>query len=103
MTHSVAPPMFRVELAREGRLLAEFDVRAGFGPTVECATALFASDLQPSQRPSAREVRDAVRTVVARHDPGGCAAIVANAYGNEPDLAMRRMTWALAQVTAAIG
>jgi hypothetical protein len=59
----------------------------------EVAEALFVSDLQPSQSPSAEAVQAAVDSTVARYGTGGCAARVASEFGDHPDLAVRRMTW----------
>ena len=66
------------------------------------AEALFASSLQISQQPTASEVRDAVDVVTLRS--GGaeeCAGVVATEFGEHPDSAVRRMTWALATVRSA--
>jgi hypothetical protein len=60
------------------------------------AQALFASSLQPSERPTADHVADAVRDALAGYGPAGCAAFVAAEYGDHPDSAAARMRWALA-------
>jgi hypothetical protein len=60
------------------------------------AEALFASTLQRSQSASSDQVRVAVATALRRLGPGGCAAQVAGEFGDHPDTAAARMTWALA-------
>jgi hypothetical protein len=64
------------------------------------AEALFLSSLQSSERPTAGAVRDAVTTTVRRLGVRGCAAQVADEFGDHPDTAVPRMTWALAMVRA---
>jgi hypothetical protein len=56
--------------------------------------ALFASSLQPSQAPTAHQVRAAVADTVARIGAVRCAAIVAQEFGDHPETAVRRMAWA---------
>jgi hypothetical protein len=56
--------------------------------------ALFVSHLQSSQRPSAEVIRDAVSDAVTRHGETGCAALVAQEFGEHPDVAVDRMRWA---------
>ena len=56
--------------------------------------ALFASDLQRSQQPSAELIRAAVNATVDRLGPNGCAALVAQEFGEHPDCALGRMQWA---------
>jgi hypothetical protein len=46
--------------------------------------ALFASPLQRSDEPSARQVRRAITTAIRVHGVRGCAARVAQAYGEHP-------------------
>jgi hypothetical protein len=61
------------------------------------AQALFSSFLQPSDRPSAGQVAQAVRDGLRRHGGAeGCAAVVAAEYGEHPVEAAARMRWALA-------
>jgi hypothetical protein len=68
-------------------------------PSVRAA-ALFASDLQPSDRPTAARVRDAIRLSHTVHGgQPGCAALVAAEYGEHPDIAVARMRWALTLAT----
>ena len=67
------------------------------------ADALFASPLQRSCAPSAGQVRQAIGTAIGAYGAGGCAARVAQAYGEHPDTALARMRWALAAVASAFG
>jgi hypothetical protein len=56
--------------------------------------ALFVSDLQRSQQPTAELIRAAVAATVDRLGPTGCAALVAQEFGERPDCALGRMRWA---------
>lgn len=67
------------------------------------AEALFASDLQPSQHPSTRQVWDVVHATVVQHGEVWCTARVAEEFGEHPDCAYRRMQWALTAVHEAFG
>ena len=62
------------------------------------AEALFLSALQPSGSPSPDQIRRAVTTTLRRLGVRGCAAQVAGEYGDHPDTAVARMSWALATV-----
>ena len=62
------------------------------------AEALFLSTLQPSGSPSPDQVRRAVTTTLQRLGVRGCAAQVAGEFGDHPDTAVTRMSWALATV-----
>jgi len=62
------------------------------------AEALFLSALQPSGAPSPDQVRRAVATMLRRLGVRGCAAQVAGEFGDHPDTAVARMSWALATV-----
>jgi hypothetical protein len=62
------------------------------------AEALFASTLQPSESPSPDQVRRAIATTLRRLGIRGCAAALAAEFGDHPDLAAARMTWALATI-----
>ena len=64
------------------------------------AEALFLSALQPSGAPSPGQVRRAVATTLRRLGVRGCAAEVAGEFGDHPDTAVARMSWALATVHA---
>ena len=63
--------------------------------------ALFVSDLQRSQEPTAELIREAVRVTVDRLGPSGCAALVAQEFGEHPDCALSRMQWARHAVRSA--
>ena len=63
------------------------------------AEALFASTLQPSGSPSPDQVRRAVTAALRRLGIRGCAAQVAGEFGDHPDTAAARMSWALATVS----
>ena len=65
--------------------------------------ALFVSDLQRSQQPTAELIREAVLATVDRLGPGGCAALVAQEFGEHPDCAIGRMQWARLAVRTAFG
>ena len=67
------------------------------------AGALFVSALQPSQNPGARQVRQAVEAAVRRFGGGGCAARVAQEFGEHPEAAAARMRWARQAVAHAFG
>jgi len=65
------------------------------------ADALFASALQPGDAPSAAQVDRAIAAAVRAFGTRGCAARVAQAYGESPETAVMRMRWARAMVTGA--
>ncbi|GAA4600352.1 hypothetical protein BJY16_003480 [Actinoplanes octamycinicus] len=56
--------------------------------------ALFVSDLQRSQQPTAEVIRAAIDATVDRLGAHGCAALVAQEFGEHPDCAIGRMRWA---------
>ena len=66
------------------------------------ADALFASALQRSDEPSAAQVDLAIAAAVRAFGTRGCAARVAQAYGEHPETAVVRMRWARATVTGAL-
>jgi hypothetical protein len=75
-----------------------------FGPLMDDdrAEALFVTNLQRSECPSAEQVREAVMGAFYRH--GGtrnCAALVAEEFGEHPETAVARMRWAREAVHAA--
>jgi hypothetical protein len=75
------------------------------GPgTVEAvqAEALFASALQPSASPTPDQVRHAVATTLRRLGARACTARMAGEFGDHPDTAVARMSWALATIHAAM-
>ena len=59
------------------------------------AEALFASTLQSSESPTADQVRGAVSATLRRLGATGCAALLAGEFGEHPDTAAARMSWAL--------
>ena len=67
------------------------------------ADAVFASALQVSQVPDAGQVKLAVAAAVRRFGLRGCAAQVAQEFGEHPELAAARMRWALRVVADAFG
>jgi hypothetical protein len=58
------------------------------------ADALFASALQLSDGPSATQIRQAIAAAIRVFGARGCAARVAQAYGEHPETAVVRMRWA---------
>jgi hypothetical protein len=63
--------------------------------TAAKAAALFVSDLSVTTHPTRTEIEAAIRTAIRTHGgTRGCAADVAAAYGNYPELAVPRMRWA---------
>ena len=60
--------------------------------------ALFVSTLQRSGEPSAMQVREAIAAAIRKFGARGCAARVAQAYGEHPETAVPRMRWARAVV-----
>jgi hypothetical protein len=67
------------------------------------ADALFASTLQRSDEPTTVQVRQAIAAAVEKFGIRGCAARVAQAYGEHPETAVLRMRWARATVTSVSG
>lgn len=64
--------------------------------TIIDAEALFVSALQPSDRPSAAQVRAAISAaLVSCGGPDGCALRLAAEFGEHPETAAARMQWAL--------
>src|SRR5690349_17975544 len=65
------------------------------------AEALFVSDLTAGELLSPEVAAAAIRRAVRIHrGVRGCAAEVAASYGDHPEIAVRRMRWALAAVDA---
>jgi hypothetical protein len=56
--------------------------------------ALFASALQPSDQPTAAQVRTEIRRTVRRLGVSGCVACMAQDFGDTPSRAAARMLWA---------
>jgi hypothetical protein len=69
--------------------------------TVRCE-ALFASTVQSSEQPSGRILEDAIRRTVRQLGSRGCAAQVAQEFGDHPETAVVRMRWARAQVARLV-
>jgi hypothetical protein len=67
------------------------------------ADALFASALQRSDEPTARQVRQAVAAAIRTYGDQGCAERVAQEYGDHPEVAAARMRWARATASEALG
>lgn len=67
------------------------------------AAALFASSLQCSDQPSATQIRQAIVTVTSTLGRTGCAAQVAQEYGEHPETAAARMRWARTAAAGAFG
>ena len=67
------------------------------------ADALFASALQRSDEPSAAQVRQAIAAAIRAFGARGCAARVAQAYGEHPETAVLRMRWARTAVSGVFG
>jgi hypothetical protein len=65
------------------------------------AEALFASTLQSCAPASPQQVRRAVATTLRQLGIRGCAAQMAGEFGDHPDTAVARMSWALATINAA--
>ena len=57
------------------------------------AEALFVSYLQPSECPTRQTVEETVTAMLLRHGSDGCAAGVAEEFGDHPEAAVRRMHW----------
>jgi hypothetical protein len=67
--------------------------------TAARAEALFVSAVSTTERPSRADVEAAIRhSLRTRGGTRGCAADVAAAYGDYPELAAPRMRWALGVV-----
>jgi hypothetical protein len=65
------------------------------------ADALFASRMQRCDEPSAGQVRQAIATAIREFGYSGCAARVAQEFGDHPETAVIRMRWARAMAGAA--
>ena len=66
------------------------------------ADALFASALQRSDEPSAKQVMQAVTAAIGAFGDLGCVARVAQAFGEYPETAVVRMRWARTAVARAM-
>ena len=56
--------------------------------------ALFVSALQPSDTPNADMIADAIVSAMHRFGSRGCAARMAQEFGDHPEAAAGRMRWA---------
>jgi hypothetical protein len=63
--------------------------------------ALFVSYVQPSDAPTSSLVHRAITEAIVRFGTDGCAARVALEFGDHPDAAVDRMSWARRTVRAA--
>ena len=63
--------------------------------------ALFVSALQRSEHPDARQVRRAVAAAMRQYGDCGCAAQVAQEYGEHPEIAAARWRWPRGAAAAA--
>lgn len=67
--------------------------------TVARAEALFASTLSACEPHDADELRAGIAAAVRDYNGvRGCAAVMAEAYGERPEIAAERMRWARAAV-----
>jgi hypothetical protein len=66
------------------------------------AEALFASPLQPSDSPTAGQVNTAVEEMLLLHGSAGCAALLAQEFGEHPGQAVKRMVWCLSSVRESV-
>jgi hypothetical protein len=63
------------------------------------AEALFVSALQPSDEPTTEQIRTAITQTIGQLGSRGCAARMAQEFGDAPDAAVTRMRWARKVVT----
>jgi hypothetical protein len=63
--------------------------------------ALFASDLQRSDAADAAELAEFIRAAVRRFGARGCAARMAQEFGDHPEAAAARMRW-IRQIVAEV-
>lgn len=63
------------------------------------AEAIFSSDLPTGVQLNRAEIATAIEQAVRAHGGSrGCALILAGSYGDQPEIAVPRMRWALQQV-----
>jgi hypothetical protein len=79
----------------------EETVTSGMNLNAARCEALFASALQRSDHPSLAEVREAIRCALRKLGSRGCAACVAQEFGDHPETAILRMRWAREAVEQA--
>ena len=63
--------------------------------------ALFVSAVQRADNPSAGQIQQAIAQAVRTFGSRGCAALVAQEFGDHPETAIVRMRWARQVVDAA--
>jgi len=63
--------------------------------------ALFVSNVQRSQQPTADVIRAAVYATVDQLGEARCAELVAQEFGEHPDCAIGRMQWARSAIRSA--
>jgi hypothetical protein len=66
------------------------------------AEAIFVSDLQPSECPTRETVENTVTKMILRYGTDGCAAGVAEEFGDHPETAVRRMVWVCAELESVL-
>ena len=76
---------------------------SGTNVTATRCEALFASPLQRSDEPTLDEVREAIRLAVHNLGSRGCAAQVAQEFGEHPEIAAARMQWARQVIAETFG
>jgi len=69
-------------------------VTAVLDMTAARAEALFCSQVQPSERPGAMQVRESIAAMARKHGTRWCRDRVAQEYGEHPEATARRMAWA---------
>jgi hypothetical protein len=74
-----------------------------FSAGADRADALFVSALQRSDKPSARQVRQAIVAAIRAYGGRGCAERVAQEFGDHPEIAVARMRWARAMIIEVFG
>jgi hypothetical protein len=68
--------------------------------TIRCE-ALFVSNVQSSEHPQPPQIRTAIKDTIRRFGAHGCAALVAQEFGDHPETAVTRMCWARDAVSLA--
>jgi hypothetical protein len=67
------------------------------------ADALFVSALQRCEQLSAGQIRQAIDAAVGAYGQRGCAAQVAQEFGDHPETAVTRMRWAMQVASESFG
>lgn len=86
-------------MTRRGERRGEMHASTRPTPARQTATdgrheALFASELQPSDAPTGDVIASAITSSIQRFGSRGCAARMAQEFGDHPDVAAERMRWA---------